>query len=308
MAEAASSSVEMPMGVQVKMEKDIDYLPMKFDIKVEEDADDDCFQTMDFLELAACSVETNQEPIEFNSTDAAENPKNGQMVCLHCLEDVEKNALQDHMVNAHGYKHIYFKCQICCSIFKERDSLTIHKSDCRVPVKKKIRKSMNQLIREVEAIVAEDCFEYGTCPVCMMELPKGKLKDHLITEHKKKEDENPRCEKCHRDFKNRLTLREHVRLVHESIENSVCCDQCGQKFRSNKYLQNHKRNVHPRGDKVHQCDQFDCGKVFKSRLCLHQHIKYVHPPESASAECPLCSKIFKTRINLQQHIKVSHNK
>lgn len=291
MAACSSSSI---VGLEIKVEA--------------EDGDDEDFNTMDFLELAACSVKSadEQETIEFSSTDAMENPKNNNMVCLHCLQEIERNQLQNHMINSHGYRRMHFKCQICRSIFKERDSLTIHKTDCKAPVKKKVRKSMNQLIKEVDAIVAEDYFDYGTCPVCMIELQKSELKNHVITEHKKKEDESPRCERCQRDFKSRLTLREHVRLVHESIEDSECCDQCGQKFRSHKYLQNHKRNVHPRGDKVHMCDQIDCRKVFKSRLCLHQHIKYVHPPESASAVCPLCSKRFKTRINLQQHIRVSH--
>ncbi|XP_052748371.1 zinc finger protein 680-like [Galleria mellonella] len=277
---------------------------VKSEIKEEEDTDEDGYNTMALLELAQC-VQTNQEPIEFNTTDAMMNPKTGLMVCMHCLEDVDANLLSDHMVNAHNYRRILFKCQICCNIFQERQLLVVHRKECRPPQKRHKRKSFQQILREVET--SEDTgndFENVTCPICVLELPKYCLKDHLIAEHS-----NPdmilTCGKCNRNFKSKLTLREHIKLVHESIEDSVECELCGQKFRSPKYLSNHKRNVHPSGDKIHKCTV--CGKEFKSRLCVHQHTKYVHPPQSASVACPHCPhKVFKSRINLQQHLKVSH--
>ncbi|CAH2064816.1 unnamed protein product, partial [Iphiclides podalirius] len=272
--------------------------------EIKEEDDDDGYNTMALLELAQC-VQTNHDPIEFNTTEATVNPKTGLMVCLHCFEDVDSNLLSDHMVNAHNYRRILFKCHICDQTFQERRVLLVHRQECRPPPKKPKRRTFQQIMREVEGGQDVDAREPTTCPICVLEVARCSLKHHLLTEHSNP-DTVLTCAKCNKKFKSRLTLREHVRLVHEAVEDSVECELCGQKFRSYKYLSNHKRNVHPPGDQVHQCAT--CGKRFKSRLCLHQHSKYVHPPESASVECIQCLKIFKSRINLQQHLKVAHKR
>ncbi|XP_013163462.1 PREDICTED: zinc finger protein 652-like [Papilio xuthus] len=277
-------------------------MSMKAETTNEED-DDEEYNTMALLELAQC-VQTNHDPIEFDSTEAAVNPKTGLMMCLHCYEDVDSNLLADHMINAHSYRRLQLKCRICDTTFQERKVLIIHRKECQPPAKKAKRRTFQQIMREVESSLDTNIYDMVTCPICVLEMAKYTLKDHLINAHS-----NPdmvlTCAKCNKNFKSRLTLREHVRLVHESIEDSVECELCGQKFRSYKYLSNHKRNVHPKGGQVHICAK--CGKQFKSRLCLHQHTKYVHPPESASVNCPQCRKRFKSRINLHQHIRISHN-
>ncbi|XP_047040019.1 zinc finger protein 724-like [Helicoverpa zea] len=280
------------MGVTVKAE-----------IKEEEE---EHYNTMALLELAQC-VQTNQEPIEFNSTDAMMDPKTGLMICLHCLEDFDSNLLSDHMINAHNYRRVLFKCHTCQNTFQERKLLTIHQQECQPEQKVRKRKTFQQIMRDVETkyfMEEQDLLEPASCPICLLDLPKYCIKEHLLNEHRKP-DVILTCGRCNRNFKSKLTLREHVKLVHEAVEDSEECELCGQKFRSLKYLSNHKRNVHPSGDKIHKCSV--CGKEFKSRLCLHQHSKYVHPPESASVACPHCpNKLFKSRINLTQHLKVAH--
>ncbi|KAG6463937.1 zinc finger protein 808 [Manduca sexta] len=273
------------------------------DVKTEED-DEEQYNTMDLLQLARC-VQTVQEPIEFNSTDAMLDPKTNQMVCLHCLDEFDSNLLSDHMINAHNYRRIAFKCHICQNVFQERRFLLVHRQQCRPPQKHHKRKTFVQIMKEVENSFTENdnLLESVACPICVMEMPKYCLKEHLLTEHRKPEV-TLTCEVCKRNFKSKLTLREHIKLVHEAVEDSEQCELCGQKFRSLKYLANHKRNVHPTGDKIHKCNV--CGKQFKSRLCLHQHCKHVHPPPSACVTCPHCSKTFKSKINLHQHLKVSH--
>ncbi|XP_035457309.2 zinc finger protein 652-A-like [Spodoptera frugiperda] len=275
--------------------------------EIKEESEDDHYNTMALLELAQC-VQTNQEPIEFNSTDAMMDPKTGLMICLHCLEDFDSSLLSDHMMTAHNYRRVLFKCQLCQSTFQERKLLNIHRQECQPEQKVRKRKTFQQILRDVEAKYyvgdQQALLEPVSCPICLLELPKYCLKEHLLNEHRKP-DVILTCGRCNRNFKSKLTLREHVKLVHEAVEDSEECELCGQKFRSLKYLSNHKRNVHPSGNKIHKC--MVCGKEFKSRLCLHQHSKYVHPPESASVECPHCpNKIFKSRMNLTQHLKVSH--
>lgn len=277
---------------------------VKTELKAE-DEDDDTFNTMALLELAQC-VQANHEPLDYNPIDALINPKTNMMVCLYCLDEFEPQLLSEHLSTVHNYRRVCYKCNYCGSIFQEKRLLYIHRAQCKPPPKRSKRKTFAQIMREVEDKYSEDQnqFETVTCPICVLEMAKFCLKDHLLSVHKKVELSSE-CPHCGKTFKSKLTLKEHVKLVHEAIEDSVECELCGQKFRSLKYLSNHKRNVHPKGHQIHKCHV--CGKEFKSRLCLHQHTKYVHPPAEASAACPHCeNKVFKTKIGLQQHLKVSH--
>lgn len=275
-------------------------------VKLEfKEEDDDERYTMDLLRLATC-VESNTDPIEFNSTDAITDPKTGKMVCLHCLGEIDSSSINAHMVNVHNYRKILFKCHICQTVFQERKLLQVHREECRPLLKTTKKKSMGQIMKEVDKILKnpENLLDTVACPVCFVEVPKFSLREHVDIEHRKPEI-NLTCQICNRTFKSKLTLKEHIKLVHEAVEDSEQCELCGQKFRSLKYLANHKRNVHPSGDKIHKCTV--CGKEFKSRLCVHQHMKHVHPPESATVVCPHCpNKIFKSSINLHQHLKVAH--
>lgn len=193
-------------------------------------------------------IQKNQDPLEFNSTDAMLHPKSGQIVCMLCYKNIDPNDLTDHMIDAHNYRRVLFKCYNCNSTFQERKLLTVHKDNCEIKAKKKKKLNFQQILREVESKeFLEDREENVTCPICMIEVSKYHLKGHLLAEHKKV-DEEQSCAICSRKFKSKMTLREHIKLVHEAVEDSAHCNMCGQKFKSAKYLQNHKRNVHPSGE------------------------------------------------------------
>lgn len=222
----------------------------------------------------------------------------------YCSQDVEKDQVSNHMVHEHGYRKTMFKCQICTSTFDLKNELTEHKLSCRIEPKRKKRKSVQQILKDLDFKIDPDLDESDimvSCPICLLELPKTDIRDHIVEIHS-----NPysilTCGLCNRNFKSKITLRDHIKLVHEVGTSAVPCEVCGQVFRSKKYLSNHRRNVH--GDKEFKCES--CGKIFKSHLSLHQHSKYVHPPESATAPCPHCSKVFKSKTNLHQHVKIMH--
>lgn len=152
------------------------------------------------------------------------------------------------MIDAHNYRKVLFKCNNCNSTFQERQLLKEHKENCEVKVKKKKRLNLQQILQEVESKeFLDDSEENVTCPVCVVDVSKYDLKDHILLKHKKV-DEEQSCELCDRKYKSKSSLREHIKIVHESEENSEQCNVCKQKFRSLKYLQNHKRNVHHLGN------------------------------------------------------------
>ncbi|XP_013134631.1 PREDICTED: uncharacterized protein LOC106100068, partial [Papilio polytes] len=174
-------------------------LEVSLKVETNEEDDDEEYNTMALLELAQC-VQTNHDPIEFDSTEAAVNPKTGLMMCLLCFEDVDSNLLADHMVNAHSYRRLQLKCRICDTTFQERKVLIIHRQECQPPVKKAKRRTFQQIMREVESSLDTNIYDMVTCPICVLEMAKYTLKEHLINAHS-----NPdmvlTCAKCNKNFK-----------------------------------------------------------------------------------------------------------
>ncbi|GBP80745.1 Zinc finger protein 28 [Eumeta japonica] len=250
-----------------------------------------------------------EETVELSASDCTPDPFDDKlMCCLHCLALLDRALVSAHMATVHGMRAVRVKCYKCQQVFARREEMIEHRAICQRPTKRFKRKSVQQLLKELDRRQAEggllgaDGEPVVACPVCMLQLPSEYLRAHLVGVHAGANAAE--CGLCGRHFKSRLTLREHMKLVHLAVDCSEKCDLCDQYFKSKKYLSNHKRNVHPKGDKIFKCEV--CGKVFKSRLCLHQHGKYVHPPQSAAVGCPHCPKVFKSKINLHQHLKITH--
>ncbi|XP_049884347.1 zinc finger protein 189-like isoform X2 [Pectinophora gossypiella] len=200
----------------------------------------------------------------FDDTEVMSDPTSGLMVCLLCWEEMEPNGVAEHMVKIHKYRKIVYKCWNCDTIFYEREGLVQHRETCHP--KKPVKKTMRQIIAEAYRTNA------SMCPICLIQLDNN-LKEHIEAEHNKPPVIVP-CTVCQKPFKSKMTMTQHRKYVHESVQDSSECNMCGQKFASVKYLANHVRNVHPTGDKVHKCQT--CGKDFKSHQSLYQHNKNVH--------------------------------
>merc|ERR1712129_473350 len=77
------------------------------------------------------------------------------------------------------------------------------------------------------------------------------------------------CHFCSKDFKNKYYLRNHVRLVHESVEEGAIfkCTQCSKIFKNNNNLWHHKKAVH--GNQIFECAL--CNALLKSARTLKKH-------------------------------------
>lgn len=99
--------------------------------------DDTSMDALDILALASCTTQLHEENIEFNSTEVVQNPFNDKMCCLHCLLDIEKDQVINHMVHEHGYRKVLYKCDICLCTFDFKPELIYHKQTCKAEPKKK---------------------------------------------------------------------------------------------------------------------------------------------------------------------------
>ncbi|KPI99632.1 hypothetical protein RR46_02546 [Papilio xuthus] len=204
-------------------------MSMKAETTNEED-DDEEYNTMALLELAQC-VQTNHDPIEFDSTEAAVNPKTGLMMCLHCYEDVDSNLLADHMINAHSYRRLQLKCRICDTTFQERKVLIIHRKECQPPAKKAKRRTFQQIMREVESSLDTNIYDMVTCPICVLEMAKYTLKDHLINAHSNPDmftQNKQLCYICEKQMTSFMHLLDNLQLAVDVQRVFIRADMCNE--------------------------------------------------------------------------------
>ncbi|XP_019869173.1 zinc finger protein 239 [Aethina tumida] len=124
----------------------------------------------------------------------------------------------------------------------------------------------------------------------------------LKQEPPKQEDDTkpPKCLICNNVFKNRNTLKNHVRNVHAK-EKNFKCELCERTFAMLGNLNVHKKS-HSRV-KTHICSF--CGKGFFSANSLSLHEK-IHANKRAY-KCALCSKAFNTFSDLYKHKLCVHS-
>lgn len=163
-----------------------------------------------------------------------------------------------------------YSCDVCCRIFKVKDSFERHK-----------RIHTN-----------ERPFKCGECGKQFRD--SGGLLRHVKEVHEKVR--NHLCTICHKWFVNRPTLEDHLRT--HSGERPFVCHQCGLMFKSKSSLYQHSKthsDVLP-----HVCVY--CRKGFRRRQELIAHTS-THTNEKKHI-CEKCGKGFRTRSELQRHIVV----
>ncbi|KAG4070998.1 hypothetical protein HA402_001435 [Bradysia odoriphaga] len=111
-----------------------------------------------------------------------------------------------------------------------------------------------------------------------------------------------RCDQCGKSYKDRKTLREHMKCHVRAHK----CNFCSKTFPSAAKLKYHIRDKHSAdANEKFPCDK--CGKMCQSKLLLACHIRNVHVP-SMSHVCEICGRTFKHKFNLQIHEQLEHSK
>ena len=104
------------------------------------------------------------------------------------------------------------------------------------------------------------------------------------------------CPECGGTFKDRSSMKSHVRAVHFK-EKPHKCDKCDKDFVKAYDLKRHVETKH--SNSVHICDF--CSKLFKAVAYLNYHVRRDHNEECV--QCPKCNKNFIKQLNLDQHLE-----
>ncbi|KAL7045746.1 hypothetical protein ACKWTF_002323 [Chironomus riparius] len=138
------------------------------------------------------------------------------------------------------------------------------------------------------------------CIYCGLHFICGaKLKEHLISKHKRENDEGEKfqCDFC--GWKTELRHRMKNHMVKHVTESTFMCDQCTLIFASAAYLSTHIKQVHSRLEI--NCSK--CGKLFKSERRLRVHDKAVHQ-NNKQFKCHICQKAFHAQYRLNSHLRI----
>ncbi|XP_055632573.1 zinc finger protein 883-like [Toxorhynchites rutilus septentrionalis] len=201
--------------------------------------------------------------------------------CCGCrLEFPNQGALREHALLTHKPNDHQerddtksFECEICYRRFSSKPNLQQH------------QKKANQ----------EKRYE---CEICGRSFSRAHDKATHVTTHS---NEMPfSCQLCHRKFKNKLYLKNHLKLHATSESKNFACAKCGKCFRTKDLLKTH--SISHSEERKYACSV--CPATFKRLQCLKIHIK-VHTREKAFG-CNICAKRYVQSSDLKRHL-LTHN-
>ena len=121
----------------------------------------------------------------------------------------------------------------------------------------------------------------------------GYCRDYILFQQtrfsRSKIHKNVICETCKKTFASTVTLKVHIKSVHEGISREIC-DICKMTFKSSRNLRRHMERLHFKLQSKNSVCEI-CKKSFLRNCSLKEHIKFVHY-DVRNHKCPKCDKSF----------------
>ncbi|KAJ6633995.1 Transcription factor grauzone [Pseudolycoriella hygida] len=229
------------------------------------------------------------------------------MSCQICSETFETfGKIKKHYRTAHtvaGYVH-------CCGrkfhgfsralnhIFHHLnpDAYRCDICDKRFPCKHSLQRHMRDHVPAYSALVHK-------CEICKNRIYKTAacLTQHMRLKHSPDEDKKFHCQQCSKKFLSQPLLNYHIRIDH-NLEFTQVCDICARVFKDKNTLRVHMKSHSTITPEKVQCTI--CGAWLKHERGLRNHIKR-HQTDSG-AECSICKKVLKNKPSLDNHIRHAH--
>ena len=110
------------------------------------------------------------------------------------------------------------------------------------------------------------------------------------------------CDFCNFKTTNKSYLKSHIRLSHVIKDRTIKCDfeGCPKVFKDKKSMKNHKRAVHQKKERV-PCDWPGCDKTFKNQFYANDHKRTHLGTREFLCEVEGCGKAFMRKHTLGAH-------
>ncbi|OMJ86843.1 hypothetical protein SteCoe_11551 [Stentor coeruleus] len=102
------------------------------------------------------------------------------------------------------------------------------------------------------------------------------IKDLSILNKDKLKKSETFCHDCQLEFQSIRGLRQHEGKIHSKSEKILECSKCQKLFKNKYSLKAHLKQVHEKITKL-PCEK--CGKILFSKYTLKNHLKKHHPPQ-----------------------------
>ncbi|CAD7093403.1 unnamed protein product [Hermetia illucens] len=200
----------------------------------------------------------------------------------------DKRSLETHMRKHSGERP--YVCHICKKDFAIRTSYVLHVRKHEHAFKEMEENGGDVQLRGQDLSTLQ-AFPYK-CSICS----QGFKVAYSLAAHFDKHSEvrGFDCEECGKAFKNRPSLKQHVRLVHLKIK-KYFCEFCRKKFTLPEELKSHKL-IH-RDEKPFKCEV--CGKCFRRK---NGHVAHMRVHNGDIYTCEICGKSCKSHSRLSDHI------
>ena len=159
------------------------------------------------------------------------------------------------------------------------------------------------------------------------------MRSHIKAIHEGPKDY--KCESCDESFSRALSLKKHIRTIHDEDVNSKLlykCEFCEKRFRQSYHLAWHMENkcnqpcpicnipfkysrilvkhIQLKHNDAFKCDKLKCSFATYDKTMLTNHIKESHEKKQ-TVLCSICGKSFLKRTNghrhLETHMAIMHN-
>lgn len=218
--------------------------------------------------------------------------------CCMC----DKAFFNEQLLSSHMLGHTTGKsqeCKICHARFKSYSGLKAHKIShsgslfmCSVCDKKFTSKHTLEV--HIQRHIGAKPFSCSQCP--MRFVTRAEVRVHAATHNK---IQNHVCEICGSRFTRKVSLVNHVKVVHTG-ERRYPCNICPLKFSTSDHLKRHMR-THT-GEKPFKCSY--CDRAYAQSGDLVKHSK-IHVGENPYA-CDRCDATFRLITELRNHYTVHY--
>ena len=293
----------------------------------------ECVQKFPTLSDLANHFTSRHPSLDLKNYDIDKNP----FKCPTCAEGFTNLArLRVHLRVHDGFG---YKCEVdgCDKTFKTSFRRGYHmKHSHNISSTKKLKTPRKA--RKNNHLYAKDPKNCVQCPICKESYTdrKGML-THIKTIHKEFDfvkmkaelDENAAyiCKFCGKKYLKKEPYEDHIRNIHENIDEKVPCDVCGKTYKSRGKMLGHYYVVHGRNNRdgyvptgnerkiidwapIYNLETGECKlckKIIKPRYKKIHYIKF-HDDNSVipDIQCSQCDYKCKLKENLKQHIEFKH--